>query len=222
MAITLNGTTQYISTTTATITAYPFTLFAYFNPTATGVAYYIFDVSNDTAPVLNAYKLRAAGDSSNNVRLTVGDGSTSDATSTSTTFSATTWQRASYVGTSATSRDVRLNNAGIGSGSTNLTATGISKTYVGVTNLNTVLSGFFSGSLAYVAIWNVALGATDRAFLEAGRNPFFVQRAALKTFVRLDSAVSAVTDTTGLCTWTAVAAPTYSTSPGLMEYRHYL
>lgn len=219
MSITLNGTTQSLSSVNSLITTYPFTLWARFNPTATGVAYYIFDISNDTAPVLNAYKLRAAGDSANNVRITVGDGSTSNATSTSTTFSAATWQTATYVGTSATSRNVFLNNGGVGAGSTNLTATGISKTYIGATNLNTVLSGFFSGSLSHLFQWNVALVAAQLAQLESSLNPWDVARANIVSGLEFNDTNSNVADLVKANTWTALNTPTYGVSLGIKRYR---
>lgn len=217
MSIVFNGSSQYISTNSGVITAYPGTVFIWGKPTALAVAYYVFDISNNTSATLNAHRLRFAGDSSNTIRLTVGDGSTNAAGSTLTSYSAGVWSRATEVLTSATSRDPYLNNGGSSNNSNNITPTGLSKTYIGVLNLNLALSGFFSGELAYAAIWSVALGAVDRARLEAGESPFNVQRANLRTFVRMDSADSGVEDLTKNFTWTATGSPTWGVSPGLIK-----
>lgn len=221
MSITLNGSSQYVSTTGTTITAYPFSIVAWFNPTATGSAYMMVDISNNTSAVINCYRIRAAGDSSNTVRITAADGSSSSAVSTSTNFTASTWQRGYYIATSATARSVYLNNAGIGNDVTNLTATGISKTYIGVQNLNTVLSNFFSGSLAHVAIWNIALDSTMRSMLEAKIHPHFVARNNLVALLSFWDSGYGVTDMLGGA-WTATGSPTYSADPGIRIPQYHL
>ena len=219
MSITFNGSTQYIHTTGTTITTYPFTLFCYFNPNGVAAECYAFDICNNTAAAINGFRMRAA--STGLVRITVGDGSTTSAVSTSTSYSASTWQRMYYVGTSATSRSVYLNNGGVGNDTTNLTPTGINKTYVGVSNLNTVLSNFYAGSLAHITIANVAATATQRAMLESGVHPLQVFGSAIASYVPADDSSVAANDYLGL-TWTQVATPTFGTSPGIIRNRYHL
>lgn len=213
MSLTLNGTTQYIKASAAPFTAYPFTLFSYFNPTVANAEQHVFDVCNNTAAAVNGWRLRAAA--TGLVRETVGNGASTSAVSTSTSYSASTWQKMTMVGNSATSRDVRLNNAGVGSDATNLTPSGIDTCYIGCANLNTVLSQFFSGSIAHMAGWDVALTSTELSMLQAGISPWFVRRGSLKFYLPVWNSTYALTDMVGTLTWTAFNTPTYGTDPGI-------
>lgn len=204
MSLVLNGTTQFISSNAAPFTTYPFTLFGYFNANVANAEQHFFDVCNSTAAAINGFRMRAAA--TGLLRITVGDGVGTAANSTSTSYTASTWFRGVYLGNSATSRDVRLNNAGSTISATNLTPTGVDKCFIGCANLNGVFSQFFGGSLAHMAGWNVALGTTDLARLEAGISPMYVSRANLRFYLPL---FADLTDLVGTLTWSGTNSPTF-------------
>ena len=215
MCIVLNGSSQFVSAASAVVTAYPFSLFAYFNPTVTNVAEYIFSSDNSGSATVNGFRLRAAGDAAAVVRGTTGDGTTTDAYSTGTTFVANTWQKAVIVATSATSRSVWLNNGGQGTAVGNIVPTGINRTLIGATELLAVISGWFNGSLAHAAIWNIALTTQDRNMLQAGYSPRLIQIPSLKAYLPFWDSAFGVTDLYGATSWAAQASPTYGADPGI-------
>lgn len=221
MAVTLSAvSSQYISGAIAVITGYPFTMFAWFNPNTAGVSNGILDFSNTASVVTNGYKFRA--DLTNVLRYTTGDGTLTDAVSTSNNWSPATWQRGYHIGTSATARSILLNNTGLGTGAVNLTATGLNTTVIGAFDTTGVKSLFFDGSIAHVAAWNIVLSANDLAALEAGFSPFWVQRANLKMYLPLYDATSNVQDIMQSTTWTPQASPTYTASPAVRVPRYWL
>ncbi len=217
MCIVLNGSTQYVSAASAPVTAYPFTFFGYFNPTVTNVAQYVLHEDNSASTIVNGWRVRAAGDVGGPpCRLTVGDGTSTGAASTATNFSAATWQKTMLVGTNASSLDVYLNNGGVGSNAGGLTPTGLNRALIGATELLAVLSGFFNGSLAHVAIWSKALGTQSRAMLQAGYSPRLVEIPNLVAYLPFWNSAFGVTDIGSLATsWTAQASPTYGADPGI-------
>lgn len=204
MSLVLNGTNQFISSNAAPFTTYPFTLFGNFNPNVNNADQHFFDVCNSTALLINGFRLRAAA--TGLLRITVGNGVTTSAVSTSTSYTAGAWNKGSYVGNSATSRDVRLANAGIGSDANSFTPTGIDKCFIGCANLNGVFSQFFGGSLSHLAGWGSVLSATDLARLQAGISPYYVDRGNLKFYLPL---YANLTDLVGTLTWNGTNSPTF-------------
>lgn len=216
MSITFNGTSQYVSAATAPATAYPLSFFCYYNPTVSNVAMYQMALDNSASAVINGWKIRAAGDVGGPPqRMSTGDGTSNSAVSTSTNFSAATWQKAYAVLTNATSRSIYLNNAGLGTDAVSLTPTGINRSIIGALGLQAVISSWFNGSLAHVAIWNAALGATDRAMLQAGLSPKLVLQNNLVAYLPFWDSTFAVTDLFGATSWAAQNSPTYSADPGV-------
>lgn len=216
MAITLNGSTQYILGSNTPVTAYPCTFFAYFNPTVTNVAQYLWAIDNSASTIVNGLRIRAAGDVGGPpMRGTTGDGTTTSAISTSTNFSASTWQKAMFICTNATSRDIRLNNGGIGSDANNLTPTGLNRGLIGVAELLAVLSGFFNGQIAHPAVWNIALVTLDQARIQAGLSPKLVAKNNLVAYLPLWDSAFGTTNLFGATTWAAQASPSYSADPGI-------
>ena len=189
--------------------SYPFTLLSTASPNATGVAYYIYDCGNNASALSNSFKIRAAGDSANTARITAADGATSDASSTSTNFVASAYQKFTYIGTSSTSRSVLLNNAGITTSAVAMTPTGINNATIGALDLLSVKANFFDGQIAHVCAWNVVLTAAELAQYQAGISPLAIRRSALLFYLPLDTNII---DVTGNTTWTNVNGATFVAS----------
>lgn len=213
MAISLNGTTDFLSCANAVLTAYPGTLFCWFNPTNNAAAYYTGVVYN-SGTELSGWRMRAAGDVANDpCRFATGDGVTNSAVSTSTFFATNTWQRMMFTLTNATARNGYFNNGGVTVDAVNITPGGLNRTYIGANRASGADSGFFPGQIAHWAAWNIVLSATDRAMLEAGWSPWNVQRQALVCYLPLWDTDYGATDMTGNFTFTPQGTPTYSAGP---------
>lgn len=215
------ASSQYLTSTSANaFLSYPFTVLATASPSSAAAAQYIFCSENNLSAVINGFRLRAAGDAGSVARITVGDGTSTNAVSTSTTYTAGTYQKYTYLGTSATSRSVLLQNAGLGTSATNLTPTGIDNATIGAGDLLTVKTGFFDGQIAHLAGWNVILSAAELAMYQAGVSPMNIRRASLLFYLPFNTDIS---DLTGNTTWTNVGTATIvATGPGVSIPRFWL
>lgn len=212
MAISLNGSTQYLSASAIAVSSYPNTLVAYANPTVTNVDQYVHAHDNSASAIINGWKFRLAGLTGGTpVRMSSGDATNQEAVSTSTAFT-TGWQKVIMINTNATSRSLYRDNAGLGSGSTSITPTGLNRSLIGVSQLLAAFSGFFNGSLAMVAGYSVAWSSTDRDMYQSGLAPWLIQKQALVFCLPLYDSAFGPTDIASNLTWTAQASPTYTAS----------
>lgn len=218
MAAVLNGTTDYFSTG-AFITAAPYTFGASVNPDALTAAQYIVSIHKAAADTSNI-RYRVAGEVANDpIRGGAGEGGTQDAASTSTSCSATTWQKATMVSSGVASRAVRLDNAGLNTGTLSVTPTGLDTGRIGLSSVSGSNNGFFQGKLANIIVWNTDLAAADLAKHQANYDPWFIQRANIKLLATL--AGDAV-DKSGNFTLTTNGTPTFTTSPGVITPRPWI
>lgn len=115
--------------------------------------------------------------SDNKVRAyTKEGGGTYDYAATSTTFAADTWFHACAVYAAVDDRAAYLNGGGKGTSSDTVEPAGINTTTVGDLG-----SGFsmYSGRLAEVAIWNVALTDAEVSILADGYSPLLIRPESL-------------------------------------------
>lgn len=127
---------------------------------------------------LNEFMLRLG--STNLVIAECGDGSASSQAQTASAPANNVWFHACAVFTSATSRAVYLNGANKATNTTSRTPTGINRTTIGFEGSLAGFGPFLSGgSIAEVAMWNVALTDADVASLALGVSPFLVRPDAL-------------------------------------------
>lgn len=169
MSVSLDGTTQYL---TKSITeSLPFSFACWFNSTSAATNQVL--VAEYTASANSAVMDVNAG----NVRAFVSSGTTA---TSSTSYSANTWNHACATFASGGSA-VYLNGGGKGTG----TVTSIGSptaTYIG-SKLGTGI--FFSGQIAFAAIWNVQLSDVEAAALGGGADPRRVRPQALIEVVPL-------------------------------------
>jgi hypothetical protein len=122
------------------------------------------------------------------------------------------WNHCVAVFASATSRVVYLNNVS-GSNATSFVPASLTKTSIGAFyNGTTTAINFANGTIAFYAIRNVALSATDVASLFAGASPKLVQPGSLVSYGWLDSASSPV-DRVSSTAWTVNGSPTVGSNP---------
>lgn len=143
---------EYIQTSNAVITGYPFTVNARVNVSALGAAYTIW--SCVTSASGDHYFSLDKG-ASNTVRFRARTTSSSDALSTATLSSSTEYV-ITAVGTSATDRKVYINGTNDGSSTTSRTPSGMDRTTIGRQNISTPTNSF-GGVICEVTVWNAAL-----------------------------------------------------------------
>jgi Concanavalin A-like lectin/glucanases superfamily len=119
-----------------------------FNP-STGHEFALL-AGSGTAASVGAFALGGAGAAANS----------------STTFSLGQWQHGTAVFTASNQRHAYLNGGGKGTNSTSVSPVGVNQTDVGHGFIS-----YFSGDLAEVAIWNVALSDAEVAALAQGFSP---------------------------------------------------
>jgi hypothetical protein len=183
MALDFNGSNQFIQGSPSPITAYPFSMSAWFNKP---------DITNNhaicgvyyTGAGTGAWYLRAAGGVSGDpVQAGAGSAPSSGAQST-TGYSASTWHHAAGTWTNTTSRA-----AFIDGGSKGTTAVADNGT---IANANVITIGRFSdstpGSYSYgkvceVGMWNIVLSDAEIALLAKGWSPLAIRPDALVSYV---------------------------------------
>lgn len=170
MARLFNGTSDKAVLSAAVVTAVPLTLAAWFKQTATGAGRVIIDLSNGGT---NLFQLRQTASGA------VGANTNANQALSSAAATAGTWNHGCATFASITSRAAYLNGANKGTNASSTTPSGINKTTIGVKGDGTL---FYNGSLADIAIWNVALADADVAMLALGISPLLVRRSALVAY----------------------------------------
>jgi len=131
---------------------------------------------------------------------------------TSTGYSVNTWHHACAVFTSTSSRDAYIDGGSVGNNATALgTMMSPNRTDIGRA-VNA--SSYFSGRLAEVAIWNVALTANEVLALARGVSPLRVRPASLISYVPIWGLHSAEIDMKNSgATWTVTGATLANHAP---------
>lgn len=168
MALTFNGTSQYLLASPAPATGHPMTLAAWCRPTSMTGTRTVIAVGQ--TPAATRHRNQIVMLSTGALRLACVSSSTAtvDTTATSTT---NTWVHAAGVVTSLSSRTIYMNGA---SAVTNATTIAAYNTFtemgIGAQQGSTASTyeNFWTGDLAEVGVWNVALTADEIASLGKG------------------------------------------------------
>lgn len=168
-----------MSVASAPVTDEPCSLGCWFNTADTSTAMAMLSVGAATARVqldVSGGVVRAA---------TVDAGGSSGIASSSASYSASTWTHGLAVLAAANSRTAYLNGANAGTNTTSVTSSGWDRTRVACRVSGGSNGAFFTGLLAELAIWNVALSADDASMLGAGYSPLCVRPDALVFYLPL-------------------------------------
>jgi hypothetical protein len=215
MALTFSGSGQYLLRTGAVVTAMPLTLAAWVNLSSLAAASTIINVSSSTAD--DTYLIHYSLGMTEMSALIENAAGTDDQSAAPTTAIATgTWYHVCGVFTSSTSRTCYVNGTGAVTSVVSIapTSTNINNMSIGVSNA-AATGGIDSpafGTIAFPAIWNVALTAADVAALAAGASPKKVRPQGLVSYTRMSEIDSPVPDLCG-GTWTVTGSPTAGANP---------
>lgn len=207
---------QYLDRGDAVIGAYPLTIAAFYNHdeatrqtlVSLGRAgadhYFALDVDTNHAPVATA----ADG------------GSPADATSTGS-GTINTWHHACGVFTNDSNRVAYRDGANANNSTATVAPTSIDRTNVGRRFANGTAAQYWSGLIAEVGIWNVALGVDEIVSLARGASPLLIRPSALVAYWPLLRGSVAISGTS-LDRWRDGLHLTENASPTLADHPRVL
>lgn len=212
MALTFNGTSQYITRGSAVLTAYPFTFSAWYNPVNNTGGQSIISIGSSTGGVINYWEM---GSNAGPLRFRTVSSGTSNNVLSVASFTTGSWNHCAVVGVSATSRLCYLNNVSA-SGTVNLTPSSLNQTVIGGLegSGNTTITDFAPGTIAWPAIWNIALSASEISALFGGLHPLRMHPEALVSCPQLNGNSPEI-DLVSSTTWTTAASPTLAANPSI-------
>lgn len=200
MARTGFSTSNYLEASVQSISAVPLTIAAWFNSNAASTAQAIYWVNNNNS-LANGWGLQVRAN--NALGAFSDDNGTSTEANSAINPSINAWHHGCAVFTSNTLRAIYLDGGNSGTDTTaNTPATGAYNDTLGV-QLSPSLGNPFSGSLADVAVWNVALDATEIAQLAAGVPAYLIRPQNLVRYYPLDGISPAGQDMSG--NWQSLA-----------------
>lgn len=209
-----DASTQYLEHGAAVLTAVPFTFSCWFNSdSATDNQCLMFLGLNSST---NRYfAMHASGNAAGDpVRIFAQNGGTSSVVSTTTGYTVGTTHHACAVFESSTSRHVYIDGGSKASDTTDVTPTTPNVTTIGRRSLSTPAS-YFSGMIAEVAIWNIALTDVEVALLAKKISPLMVRPDSLVMYVPIMGKYSPEIDLVGGRDFTVTGATT-SQHPRIM------
>ena len=181
-------------TATGSFFSYPLTINCWFYPTVDGIgSMSLVELVENTA---SNYHLLQVNSNTNTVRY--GTGTPFFATS-SASYTTNTWNMATAVGTSATSRTVYLNAANSGTNTTSRVITTPNRVCMGFARSFGSDTPSYEGYLAEVAIWNVTLTTDELSSLYTGTKANQIRPQNLKFYIPIVRNIyDATASTTGI------------------------
>lgn len=179
-----NFLNQTVSTSTiqalGSFFSYPLTINCWFYPTITGGGNLpLVSFVENTASVVH---LLRADSNTNLVQYNTG---TPLSASSSASYTTNTWNMATAVGTSATSRTVYLNAANSGTQTVSRTPTTPDRVCIGFQRISGIDSPTMEGYIAEVAIWNATLTTDELTSLYKGTKADQIRPQNLKFYMPL-------------------------------------
>lgn len=176
------GTGNYLIRASGLITAAPLSVSALVKVGTLATLQFAFQLQNSgSVDGRNEFSLYVS--STNTVRAATGNATTTASSETAGTIGDTTsFHQIGGAWASATSRVAYLDGVAATADTTNLVPSGINQTTIGVDKPSGGVSLPFTGAIAEVGLWNVALSAADMATLALGYTPLQVRPDALVAY----------------------------------------
>lgn len=213
MSLVLDNADDYAVTTTPPVTATPLTIAAWVNPNSVGTLDGIVHIGDAAlGTVTQCFLLRM--DASGQVNFYAADtaGNSAITTNTTATMTASAWNHAVGISTSAASRRSVLNGnwAESGTNTTGRTPTGVTDLTLGVFPNGGSPSNEWNGYIAHVAVWDIALSQAEVEALAGGANPLTIQNANLVAYWPMTNSGAVGEDVIGANTLTLSGNTAYS------------
>lgn len=183
MAISLNGSTQYLELASAPASVLPITLACRFRAASIASAYGIMSLEVDGGDT--RLSLLAAGNIGGDPVRAQSVVSATQANADSTAgYLANTWHHACGVFTSSTSRAAFIDGGSKGTNATSSSPSGMNRLRIGVRSATT-LGLYLSGQVAEVGVWTAALTDDEVRALGLGISPRLVRPNSLVFYAPL-------------------------------------
>ena len=179
MARQIDTDPSYLTVSSPIVTAYPFTVIAWFNPSDADALYRIWG-SSDTATFTNYWGMYY--NLADKLAGYVNDGTTQRTAKTTNAVNVDAWNMAAIVYASATDRTVILNAdfANEGTNTTSSTPSSLDNTSIGALLVGaSVLASGIAYPTANIAVWDVALTDNEITALYNGTWPNRVRPSSL-------------------------------------------
>jgi len=186
MAYLFNGATHIINRADAVLQTWPITLHGRvrLSNSGDGLTHNILYLSE--AAAYNGFRILVElNGGTMKARCGTRAGGVAANGTTTTSISDSNWHSVIGEITSATARQVWLDNAGNGSNATSLTPGTLTKTVIGAQDSGGSLSGNVGHDLADLAVWSGTLTADERASLAAGVSPLLIRPDILEIYLPL-------------------------------------
>lgn len=185
MARVFNGNTaNRINVSSTPVTAVRLTMACWFYADTITANYELMCIANTGLSDRDRFSLRLAGaDVGDPVVAETKAGTSNNVATTSSGFSATTWQHAcaTFGPTTGTDRAVYLNGGSKGTNTTNRTPSGLNGISLGV-RTTSAQSNPLAGRLAHAAIWSAQLDDAEVVSLAQGICPLLVRPGSLECY----------------------------------------
>ena len=173
MAYSLNGSNQYLSTTTAPATAFPCTIAFWFNKDSTATKNGVFIRNSAGGSLVGIYFTTA-------VRAYTQGTVIADVAATAN-YSSGTWHHACAVFASTTSRTIYMDAANSATNTTSSVVTGLNQFWIGTAAGSTN----FDGDMAEVGVWTTNLNVDEITSLAKGMPCNSVRPSSLSFYAPL-------------------------------------
>jgi hypothetical protein len=198
------ASSQKIQRSTATLSAYPYTLGCWVRPSAVNVTQTAIGIA--AANITNHIALGILSTAKPFLEtITVGS---SGLAQHGTSATANTWGHLLAVGTSATSRAVYWNGTSGTVDTANTAFPTLTRTAIGLLPETTDVSKY-GGDIAEVGFWNVVLNADEISALAGGFSPQYIRPASLQAYLPLLGYATEI-DIMGGAAWAHTNTPTIS------------
>ena len=189
---------DYISGAATLSAAYPVTMNVWFYPPSASVTGFLNLVGvGNTSSNVSHHRLRINNTTLRVSGATQDTGSATTAVTASVNYTASAWNMATYVCTSATSRTVYVNAGGSGTTAVSRTVTAPTDWLIGGRYAFASPIPLYEGYLAEFSVWDAALTVDEITSLYRGAKADGIRPQSLKVYVPL---VRNHTDTRGLTT----------------------
>jgi hypothetical protein len=168
MAYEFNGTSQYLNTASAPVTAAPLTLACWFYPNNATNNMVLMSVPDNAEVNSNRFFLFANGSAAGDPIEAGAQGGALGIALSTAGFTANNWNHACGVFTSTSSRTSYLNGGNAGTNTTTATPSGVDRVRIAARFSSGTAGLYLSGRLAEIGIWNAALTAAEVASLADG------------------------------------------------------
>lgn len=184
MARDFDGSTGFLTKSSALATTYPVTMSCWFNSDNDTTNLVLMSLSTDAGTARFALVAAGAGTGGNTLICSsiTSAGGGSNAETGAPYWSSGAWHHAAGVIASPTSRYAYLDGAASAHSTTSRVVTGLDRTMI-ASRFNAGTTGaYFSGKIAEVGVWNIDLSPAELTMLARGVSPLLVRPASLVTY----------------------------------------